>query len=202
MVVSDREIKDMSKKFYVFRHGETELNRQKRWQGSGMDYELNSDGCRQAGELAQKLAGKNLEIIFSSPLKRALQTAEAVAAVIDIPVIVKEDLRECFYGEAEGQLIADLKKNVPEIVNNWVHPDFWDIRFAGGESKKEALERVLSVFDELCQEKYAIMGVAIHGGTMAALLNHFGYAFTQIANCAFFCLLYENGYWRVDGELF
>ena len=70
----------MRKEFYVFRHGETELNRQKRWQGSGMDYELNESGRQQAEELAQKLAGKGLEIIFSSPLKRALQTAETVAA--------------------------------------------------------------------------------------------------------------------------
>ena len=192
----------MRKEFYVFRHGETELNRQKRWQGSGMDYELNESGRQQAEELAQKLAGKGLEIIFSSPLKRALQTAETVAAALDIPVVVKDDLRECFYGAAEGQLIVDLKKNVPEIVNNWAHPDFWDIRFAGGESKKEALERVLKVFDDLRQEDHVVMGIAIHGGTMGALLNYWGYDFTSIPNCAAFLLLYENGQWRMGSDLF
>ena len=46
----------MRKDFYVFRHGETELNRQKRWQGSGMDYDLNETGIKQAEELLEKLA--------------------------------------------------------------------------------------------------------------------------------------------------
>ena len=50
----------MRKDFYVFRHGETDLNRQKRWQGSGMDYDLNQNGRAQAEYLAEKLAGKGI----------------------------------------------------------------------------------------------------------------------------------------------
>ena len=45
----------MRKDFYVFRHGETELNKQKRWQGSGMDYDLNENGVKQAQGLIEKL---------------------------------------------------------------------------------------------------------------------------------------------------
>ena len=192
----------MRKEFYVFRHGATDLNKRQCWQGSGMDYDLNEEGLTQASLLAQKLQGLKIEAVFSSPLKRALHTAEIVAGVLGVPVFVRQDLRECFYGAAEGQLIVDLKKNVPEIVNNWAHPDFWDIRFAGGESKKEALERVLKVFDDLRQEDHAVMGIAIHGGTMGALLNYWGYDFTSIPNCAAFLLLYENGQWRMGSDLF
>lgn len=51
----------MRKDFYVFRHGETELNRQKRWQGSGTDCDLNAAGVRQAEELLEKFRGKSLK---------------------------------------------------------------------------------------------------------------------------------------------
>ena len=112
----------MRKDFYVFRHGETELNRQKRWQGSGTDCDLNAAGVRQAEELLEKFRGKKLEVIFSSPLIRARHTAEVVAGGLGLPVIVRENLRECFYGEAEGQPIADLAESCPEILNNWYKP--------------------------------------------------------------------------------
>lgn len=192
----------MRKDFYVFRHGETDLNKEGRWQGSGMDFELNETGLFQAQSLVDKLQDKGLEVIFSSPLKRAYQTAEVVGKALNIPVIVKQDLRECFYGDAEGQLIADLQKQMPKIVNNWAKPDFFDIRFPNGESKKEALNRVLAELFKLTSEDFNIAGVAIHGGTMAALLNRLHYDFSKLANCAVFHLVYENGAWSVDGNVF
>lgn len=190
------------KKFYVFRHGETELNRQKRWQGSGMDYDLTAVGVKQAEELAEKLKGNDIEFIYSSPLIRALHTAETVANRLGVPVEVREELRECFYGEAEGRLISDLQKEMPEIVNNWSLPGDGTLRFPGGESRGEALTRVLEVFSKLEYEQFDTAGIAIHGGTMAALLNHFGYKFAQIPNCAVFLLQFENGAGTVEGELF
>lgn len=192
----------MRKDFYVFRHGETDLNKEGRWQGSGMDYELNETGLVQAQGLIDKLKNKGLEIIFSSPLKRAFQTAEVVGKVLNIPVTVKTDLRECFYGDAEGQFIADLQKQMPEIVNNWANPEYFDIRFPNGESKKEALDRVLAALIELTSEDFNTAGIAIHGGTMAAMLNCLHYDFDKLANCAVFHLVYENGAWHIDGDVF
>ena len=193
----------MSRKdFYIFRHGETELNKQKRWQGAGMDYALNETGVSQAQGLVEKLRGKGLEVIYSSPLKRARQTAEVVAEALNVPVEIKDDLRECFYGDAEGQLITDLQRDVPEIVNNWNHPDYWDIRFPRGESKKEALDRVLSELLKLTSEDFNTAGIAIHGGTMSAMLNYLHYDFDKLANCAAFHLVYEDGCWSMEGDIF
>lgn len=193
----------MSRKdFYVFRHGETDLNKMKRWQGSGMDFDLNANGISQAQKLVEKLRDKDLEIIYSSPLKRALHTAEVVGNALHIPVVMKEDLRECFYGEAEGQLIADLQRNVPEVVNNWSNPDFWDIRFPQGESKKEALTRVLNVLSKLTFEDFKVAGIAIHGGTMSALLNYWNFEFDKLLNCAAFHLVFEDENWRIEGNIF
>ena len=69
----------MRKDFYIFRHGETDYNAQKRWQGQGIDIDLNKTGLKQAEDLAEKMQHLGLEIIYSSPLKRARQTAEFVA---------------------------------------------------------------------------------------------------------------------------
>lgn len=193
----------MRKDFYVFRHGETDLNKQKRWQGSGADYDLNENGVKQAEIAVEKLKDKHLEIIFSSPLKRAKHTANIVGQALSISVEVENDLRECFYGDAEGRLIGDLERDVPEIINNWYHPQYWDIRFPNGESKIDALNRVLAVFEKLKNEKYQTMGVAIHGGTMAALLNYFKISFDKIPNCGAFHLVYddEKG-WYINGTVF
>lgn len=194
----------MVKVFYFFRHGETELNRQKRWQGSGMDYDLNETGIQQAQDLAEKLTGKGLEVIFSSPLIRAKHTADAVAACLGTDVLVRADLRECFYGAAEGQLISDLQRDYPGVAENWSKPGEanWALRFPQGESKGEALHRVWAEIEKLAAESYQTAGVAIHGGTMAALLNFLNYDFDKIPNCGVFRMDYENGSGKVIGNIF
>lgn len=76
-------------------------------------------------------------------------------------------------------MIADLEREYPDILNNWYNPQYLDIRFPGGESKAEALNRVLARLDKLKNEPYGTMGVAIHGGTMGALLGHFKVSFAE-----------------------
>ena len=68
----------MRKDFYLFRHGETDYNKEHRWQGCGIDVSLNSRGIIQAQELASRLRECRIEHIYSSGLKRALQTAQMV----------------------------------------------------------------------------------------------------------------------------
>ena len=65
----------MRKDFYIFRHGETDENLAKRWQGSGVDAPLNVTGIHQAQVLAEKINNLGIEVIYSSPLKRAQQTS-------------------------------------------------------------------------------------------------------------------------------
>lgn len=194
----------MRKDFYIFRHGETDLNQQKRWQGSGMDYNLNETGIAQAKSLADKLSGKGLQIIYSSPLRRARHTAEIAARQLNIPLEIEENLKECYYGNAEGKPIAELEKECPEILLNWTNPDekYKNICFPGGESKQKALERVLSVIIRLSEKPYACMGVAIHGGTMAQLLNYYKVPFKTIPNCGVFHLIYDGSRFFVDGSVF
>lgn len=187
--------------FYIFRHGETDLNKQKRWQGSGMDYDLNQTGIEQAAALVDKLQGKGLEIIFSSPLKRALHTAEVVGGALGIRVEIVNDLRECYYGDAEGVLVSELQLSVPEIVNNWNKPQFMEIAFPNGERKDVALRRVMGALEQLAQGQYQKMGIAIHGGTMAAMLNYLHFDFDKISNCACIHIIYDGAF-HLDGGIF
>ena len=178
------------------------LNAQARIQGSGMDVELNEVGKAQAMTLAQKLKPCDLEVIFSSPLKRAMQTARTVAEVCHCPVLVKDDLRECFYGDAEGMLQSELAVKYPEVYQNWGNPEVWNIAYPNGESKQAALDRVWRQIEKLLQEPCTVCGVAIHGGTMGSLLNYLHYDFAKIENCAVFHLIYNDGKWQMDGDLF
>ncbi len=190
----------MKKEFYVFRHGETDLNKMKCWQGSGMDYDLNATGIAQGEALADKLAGRGLEIIYSSPLKRALHTAEIVGAALEIPVVVENDLRECHYGMAEGRSLSEF----PDYLTAWQDPCNMEVAIPGGEKKGEALQRVLRVFDHLLTEPSRIMGVAIHRGTMLNLLwyYHFDFEGINLPNCAVFHLIHDEEGWRIEGSLF
>lgn len=191
----------MRKDFYIFRHGETEFNLQHRQQGSGTDLELTPKGKAQALILATKLKPYKPDVIFSSPLKRAVQTAEIVSEISACPLIIKNDLRECFYGVAEGALQSELSEKYPQIYGNWNNPAIWDIAYPDGESKKAALERVWTQLEELAQSTYNIMGIAVHGGTMGSLLNYLQYDFAKIENCAAFHLIYDKK-WYIDGDLF
>lgn len=194
----------MRKHFYIFRHGETDLNKQKRWQGAGSDFDLNEAGVKQAAMLAEKLKGEGLQIIFSSPLIRAKHSADVIASVLGIETSIRDNLKECYYGQAEGRLISELNDDVPEILNNWFSPDLKHIDdcFPGGESKREARDRVLGELNVLTKESFEIAGVAIHGGTMGQLLNYFEIPFDKIPNCAVFKLSYENEKWQVEKGLF
>ena len=192
----------MRKDFYVFRHGETDYNKERKLQGSGRDIALNEIGIKQGRQLAEKLKNIRLEAIYSSPLKRALQTAAFVAESQDIPVIVKDDLRECCYGDAEGMDLDEVERLYPEIKKNWTNPKVWDIRYPYGESKREALERVWSRIQELKEAPEKSIGVAVHAGTMGSLLNFMHFDFKNIPNCAVFHLVYVDNTWYVEGELF
>ena len=87
----------MKKEFFLFRHGQTQWNLEKRCQGQ-TDIPLNETGLKQAKELANKFSEINLEVIYSSDLKRAFQTAEIISYEKGIPLLTSEKLREFSLG--------------------------------------------------------------------------------------------------------
>lgn len=177
-------------KLYVFRHGQTDGNLQHICQTD--DYVLNETGIRQAEELKQRLSSVNLPIIYASPFPRALKTAEIVASAHNTPIELLPDLREMSFGEAEGSFEEDMKKKYGKLYDRLiieVPDEDWDIKFPGGESKREALERfkkALAYVKKNCP--YDKAGLASHGHIMRLFYYDKFKTDHVFANCEYFVL--------------
>lgn len=100
------------KNFYIFRHGECPLNVSGRIQGQTFDGELTEKGRAQARRAGRKLQNKNIEIIVSSPMKRARQTAAIVASYVKAPIVFDDRLKEVNMGIVEGMHISEVEKKI------------------------------------------------------------------------------------------
>jgi len=102
----------------LIRHGETAWNAERRLQGH-LDIPLNLEGERQARLLAAALAGEPLDLIVSSDLMRARQTAQAIADLRGMPLQVEPGLRERCYGGFEGLLYSEIEARYPRQFAAW-----------------------------------------------------------------------------------
>ena len=93
---------------YLIRHGETDYNREKRLQGE-TDIPLNSRGIELAQMTAQGMKGLHFDRVYTSPLVRAVKTAEIIRGDRDIPIIPTDGLKEISFGDYEGLTIKDGK---------------------------------------------------------------------------------------------
>lgn len=171
--------------FYVFRHGQTDNNQKRIWQGCRINIDLNATGVEQAHILAQSLKEKNLQLVVSSPLVRAYHTGQVVAEICQIPLMVQNNLHEADYGVAEGLTFEEVRQKWPHVFGRWIDPNARDfnIGFEGGETQQAVLNRIFEVFDNLAQNaQYDCVGIAIHGGTIALLMAYLGVEKPRIAN--------------------
>jgi broad specificity phosphatase PhoE len=96
-----------SLRLFLVRHGETTSNRELRYLGS-QDEPLTENGRRQAENLASALASLPLSVVYASPLLRAAQTGERIAARLSVPLLAEPRLREQGFGEWEGMSRAEV----------------------------------------------------------------------------------------------
>ena len=101
----------------LVRHGETDWNRDGRWQG-GSDTRLNELGREQARELAEQLDG-SIDALYSSDLARARETAEIVAAKLGLEVQVDPRLRERSFGSWEGLTMLEIEERFADSHRRW-----------------------------------------------------------------------------------
>ncbi|GLW20546.1 bifunctional RNase H/acid phosphatase [Microbispora triticiradicis] len=125
----------------LLRHGQTPLSIEKRFSGLG-DPELTPTGLAQAEAAAARLARgpRRVEVIVTSPLARARQTAEAVASRTGSAVLVDEDLRETDFGAWEGYTFAEIQRRWPDELAAWLADP--DVAPPGGESFASTARRV------------------------------------------------------------
>jgi broad specificity phosphatase PhoE len=161
-------------KIYLFRHGETDFNKEGRIQ-CHTDIELNQTGLRQAVENADKLKNKDIEHIYSSPLKRAKKTADVLAKEINVGVEEHKGLMEMYGGELEGkfktEIINILGKDNYEIFSH-TRNEGMDISYPGGETKKQIRDRIVNAICEICESTpYKTIGVSSHGFVLRELIR-------------------------------
>jgi broad specificity phosphatase PhoE len=151
----------------IARHGETDWNRERRFQGHA-DPPLNELGRHQAGLLAEKLADVPLAAVYSSDLRRAAQTAAIVAAARGLRAEAQPDLREIDVGEWSGLTFGEIEQRYPEGVRRHrAGGDGWE----RGEQHGVMQERVVSAVRRIAAEHPGEQVLlVIHGGTMRALL--------------------------------
>lgn len=146
----------------LLRHGRTEWNDTGRLQGFA-DVDLDATGVAEAERAAQALAGHRFAAIYSSDLKRASRTADAVARVLDLPVVLDERLREINVGSWAGLTRAEVEQIYPEYATHYF-AGFDFRRSETGETIAEMVERAVPAIEEVI-ERHAGQDVLVvaHG---------------------------------------
>jgi broad specificity phosphatase PhoE len=152
-------------RIYLIRHGENLANITKQFSHRIIDYPLTDKGVLQAHQTAAFFRDKGIDEIFSSPLKRAVETAEIIGEVVNRPVTVLENFREINVGDLEGQTpTAELWKQHNDIVAAWLDGQK-EICFPGGENQLTLLARTKSGYERILtgKDEKSIIIVG-HGG--------------------------------------
>jgi broad specificity phosphatase PhoE len=146
----------------LVRHGETEWNRVERFRGRA-DVPLNETGLIQAKRMAQRVAAQWRPVaIYSSPLKRAVNTAEAVAWHFALLVQVHPGLIDIDYGEWQGLTPDEARARWPEVVDGWYNAPHTTY-IPGGETLAALRTRAMRTVNELA---------SLHEGQTIVLVGH------------------------------
>lgn len=160
-------------RIFLVRHGENRANLTKEFSFKLVDYPLTEKGRLQASQTAAFFQDKPIRAIFSSPLKRASETAEIIAAGLNLPVNILEQFREVNVGILERKPpTAEVWEEHNQVISAWFegHPER---RFPGGENYYELQKRMQTglaqVMDGLSDHNLIIVG---HGGIFTFTIPH------------------------------
>ena len=131
----------------LIRHGETDWNVEGRYQGQA-DPPLNSLGLEQAHRLAQELQSATLDVLYTSPLQRAAQTARIIVETLNIPLFNEPRLMEIHQGDWQTRLRSEIETLYPELFHHW-ETEPWRVTPPGGEHLFQVQERVYAAVDDI-----------------------------------------------------
>lgn len=159
----------------MIRHGETDWNKKRKLQGQ-VDIPLNEFGKLLAKETAPALADVPFAVCYTSPLKRAAETARLVLGDREVPIVPDKRIQEMSFGEFEGLCCREEGWNIPDpgFRNFFNAPEVYQPP-KGGESFEEVRARLKNFLEELYQkEEYKDSNILIttHGAALAGLLNN------------------------------
>jgi broad specificity phosphatase PhoE len=142
------------------RHGETVWNVEKIYRGRA-DVNLDEVGVKQAGLLGKYLSNWELEAIYSSPLRRAIDTANIIARYQNIGVHIAEGLIDFDYGELQSLPEQEAKRLYPTIHNEW-HNNPHKVKMPGGESLEDVKRRAIGVVNDVISKYQGSIVLVAH----------------------------------------
>ncbi len=152
-------------KLFLVRHGQTDLNKVRRYQGR-IDVPLNETGIGQAQKLALRLSSEPFDKIYASPLVRAQETAKTIHNGRNIDIVSLPELVEMDFGKLEGKTY----KEIIEIFPDW-NPAVFDFIFAGGENLESLAIRMQSFVGMLkTLDENSNVLVVTHSGCLRIIL--------------------------------
>ncbi len=160
-------------KLYLIRHGETDWNKDLKIQGSS-DIELNEYGRKLAYVTREALGCIPFDVAYTSPLKRARETAEIIVGERNIPLYEDERIKEACFGSFEGATMAELKKRQDPFLKFFNAPKEFE-RIEGCETHEEIIARSSDFFRDMIlsnEKKYQNVAVFSHGAWIHSLLTY------------------------------
>jgi alpha-ribazole phosphatase len=152
------------------RHGETQSNCGKTYCG-WTDPELNAQGIEQAQKAAEKLSVLDIDKIYSSPLKRAVETAAAVNSRLGLKIICRDELKERNFGVWDDLTYEQICNSYPKEVRLW-ESDWLNYRIQNGESALDMFHRVTGFVDELIEQGENRVLLVTHLGCIRIAISH------------------------------
>ncbi len=194
---------------YIVRHGETIWNKEKRLQGS-TDIELGPEGIRLAKETGEALMNTHIDVIYSSPLKRAYTTAELIRNDRDIPLITDDRIRELNFGVSEGERYEDLYQDENCYFKHFFTEPQLYRPSENGETLEHLVERatdfmqkVIEPLEESCERVMLVAHGAMNKAIMTYIkghsLEHFWSGGLQ-KNCNVIIVDYKKGQYTILDE--
>jgi broad specificity phosphatase PhoE len=186
---------------YLVRHGATDANLQRPYvlQGHGIDLSLNPTGQKQAQQVASLLAQRSISAVYASPMRRALETARAIATRCGADVVKREELVECDVGRWEGLSWDGIREQFPQEFENFQR-DPSQFPYLGGETYSDVAKRAVPVLEQLLQrhanERFVVVAHNIVNRVCVA--TFLGLALARAkeihqANCGVNVIRRENG---------
>lgn len=189
----------------VFRHGETDWNLNKKFQGH-TNIPLNQKGRDQAQSLQKKLASVNLDACLCSDLDRAIETAKIALAQHTVPFLYSAALRETHLGDVEGQSqVQIIEKYGEDLLIQWrsIKPEHQSMGFPNGETKVQHLKRLKDYVETtlLANPQFKRVAISSHGGSLVRLVHAAENSPEQaivIPNCCLYELSFDrsNRSWK------
>ena len=155
-------------KLILVRHGQTEMNAQSLYFGK-LNPPLNGLGISQAYQAKEKLLDIDYDIIYSSPLERAKQTAE-ICNYLDKEIIFDSNLEEINFGIFEGLTFKQISEKYPNEVKK-MEEDWKSFNYVTGESPKEMFQRAVSFLKTLDFSKNNL--IVAHWGIINCIISYF-----------------------------